>query len=112
MIQGWRTPVSHLDLSYLWMYFLCMLLPLYFDLKVGAVQILRLEKLKLQDRLMFVPRCHPAYICGLAGVEIWGRVSVCCSSHGQGGKRGERNKEESTAVAVLYWILFGVLIEA
>lgn len=110
--QPATTPVSHLDLSWLWMYSLCTLLPLYFDLKLGALQTLGLEKLKLQGSLSFVTRYPPACICGLADVEIWGGVSVSCSSHGQGRKRGERNKEESGAVPVLYWILFGVLIEA
>lgn len=39
-----------------------------------------------------------------------GQLSVCSSTHGQGRKRG-KGIRESSAVSVLFWSLFGVLIE-
>lgn len=77
---------------WLWKYSLLRtFLPLWFDPKVGTLQTVGLEKTETSRQIE---------LCSLVSsrlrswfgwhMEIWSRVSVCCSWRGQGKKRGEK----------------------
>lgn len=102
---------------WLWKYSLLRtLLPLWFDPKVGTLQTVGLEKLKLQDRLSFAPWYHPGCVRGLADTWKFGAgfqsAVADVGREGKGEKGMKQRVVQCCPLSVLCWILFNVLIEA